>query len=141
MLHCPLCPAGVGDASRTKAILSFNLFKKIVDEVGDYVYSVNFTNWGEPLLNKHLAKMIMYCKRVKHIPFVRFDTNLNVTLTESEWERLLLSGLDMLSVSIDGVTQETYEKYRRGGNLEKVIDNLKLLIDKKRRLKLEKLYI
>ncbi|MEM4468889.1 MAG: hypothetical protein QXS32_07495 [Candidatus Nezhaarchaeales archaeon] len=37
MLHCPLCPTGMGDTSRVKAILSFDLFKKIIDEIGDYV--------------------------------------------------------------------------------------------------------
>ena len=141
MLHCPLCPTGIGDTSRVKAILSFELFKKIIDEVGDYAYSVTFTNWGEPLLNKHLVEMIKYCKKVKHIPFVRFDTNLNIVLTERSAESLLLSGLDMLSVSIDGVTQETYEKYRKGGDLKKVLNNSRLLIDKRQRFRLEKPYI
>jgi len=71
------------------------------------VYSVNFTNWGEPLLNKHLPDMIEYCKNVKHIPFVKFDTNFNVPLLKEFIDRLLSSGLDMLSVSMDGATQET----------------------------------
>jgi len=141
MLHCPLCPTGIGDTSRTKAILSFRLFKKIIDEIGEYVISVNFSNWGEPLLNRHLPEMIEYCKKVKYIPFVKFDTNLNVVLTKNTARRLLLSGLDLLSVSIDGVTQETYEKYRRGGDLRKVFDNLKLLIDERQKLGLEKPYI
>lgn len=141
MLHCPLCPTGRGDTPRVKAILSFDLFKKIIDEIGDYVYSVNFTNWGEPLLNKHLADIIRYCKEAKHIPFVKFDTNLNVLKTEGDALKLLLSGLDELSVSIDGITQETYEKYRKGGDLKRVLSNLKLLINNRRRLGLEKPHI
>jgi MoaA/NifB/PqqE/SkfB family radical SAM enzyme len=141
MLHCPLCPTGIKDTSRVKATLSFKLFKKIIDEVGGYAYSVNFMNWGEPLLNRHLAEMIKYCKKAKHIPFVRFDTNLNIMLTEKDAESLLLSGLDLLSVSIDGVTQETYEKYRKCGDLKKVLSNLKLLVNKRQRLEREKPYI
>ncbi|MEM1510105.1 MAG: hypothetical protein QXR45_13245 [Candidatus Bathyarchaeia archaeon] len=86
MLHCPPCPTEIGDASRVKAILSFDLFKKIIDKVGDYVYSVNFTNWG-PLLNKRLPEIIEYCKKVKRIPFVKFNTNLNTTLTEGDAEK------------------------------------------------------
>lgn len=141
MLHCPLCPTGVGDTSRVEAILSFDLFKKIIDEIGDYVYSVDFTNWDKPPLNKRLPEMIEYCKKVKHISFVKFDTNLNITLTERDAERLLLSGLGMFGVFMDGITQETYEKYRRSEDLKKVVDNLRLLLSKRRGLGLKKSYI
>lgn len=66
MLHCPLCPTGRGETSRKRAVMEFELFKKIIDEIGDYVISVNFTNWGEPLLNRDLDRMIRYCKKVKN---------------------------------------------------------------------------
>ena len=140
MLHCPLCPTGLGETSRRKAIMKFELFKKIIDEIGDYVISVNFTNWGEPLLNRDLPKMVKYCKKVKLIPLVRFDTNLNVDLDEKFCDEILLSGLDILSISIDGVSQKTYEVYRRNGDLAKVLRNIKLLVSRRKNLGLKKPY-
>ena len=141
MLKCPLCPTGQQDPSREKTIMKFDLFKKVIDEIGEYIIFVNFTNWGEPLLNKNLYRMITYCKKVKHIPLVRFDTNLTVKLTDNEWEKLLTSGLDVLTASIDGLTQEVYEKYRRGGDINIVLNNLEKLISKKKQLKLSNPFI
>ena len=45
---------------------------------------------------------------------------------------MVTSNLDMLGISIDGTTQEVYEKYRVGGNLEKVFNNLKKLVAAKK---------
>ena len=38
------------------------------------------------------------------------------------------SGLDRLIVSIDGTTQETYQSYRVGGSLHKVIEGTKEIV-------------
>jgi MoaA/NifB/PqqE/SkfB family radical SAM enzyme len=46
--------------------------------------------------------------------------------------KTVASGLDWLLVSVDGATQETYEKYRRGGKLERVFENIRLLVDARR---------
>ena len=45
------------------------------------------------------------------------------------------SGLDRLIISIDGTTQETYENYRIGGTLEKVLEGTKNIVAAKKRLK------
>jgi radical SAM protein with 4Fe4S-binding SPASM domain len=63
----------------------------------------------------------------------KIDTNLN-HLNEQDAENLVLSGLDRLNVSIDGATPETYSKYRVGGDFNRVMANLNLLIEKKREL-------
>lgn len=39
-LHRPLCPTDIGDRSRRKALLSFELFKRITDEIGPFIYSI-----------------------------------------------------------------------------------------------------
>lgn len=133
-LHCPLCPTGQGDTSRPRCFLKFEDYKKIVDEIGDYLTSVLFTNWGEPLLNKEFFKMAKYTKKVKHVPFTSVATNLNVTLLDKDLEALILSGLDLICISIDGASQKTYEKYRQGGSLEKVVGNTKAILEKRKEL-------
>ena len=46
-----------------------------------------------------------------------------------------------LGVSVDGSTQETYERYRRRGSLEKVLGNIRLLVDERRRQRSRKPFI
>jgi hypothetical protein len=49
-------------------------------------------------------------------------------------EGLVASGLDVLSVSLDGARQETYEKYRVRGNMTTVIENIRLVNQAKQRV-------
>jgi len=80
------------------------------------------------LVCKHLPEMISYARRHKIRIFL--SSNLNI-LDEKMAEDLIESKLDYLIVSLDGTTQESYEKYRVGGDFDKVINNLRLIIDKK----------
>jgi len=130
-LHCPLCPTGQGRDERLKGKMSFENFKKIIDELGAYLYEVDLHNWGEPLLNKEIYDMILY-SHVHNIK-VSLSTNLNF-FDEVRCERLVKCNLDHLIVSLDGASQETYEKYRVGGNFDKVIDGIKMVIQKKKEL-------
>ena len=99
-LRCPLCPTGRGDKSRPKCFLKFDDFKRIIDELGDYLISVLFTNWGEPFLNKDFLKMVKYGKEIKKIPFLSVDTNLNFPISDEKNEELINSGLDLMCIAI-----------------------------------------
>jgi len=130
-LHCPLCPTGQGRTERSKGIADFDNYKKIIDEVGDYLYFAQFTNWGEPIANKDLARMIRYA-RDKNIETI---LRTNLTLADKiTCEKLVRAGLDEIIISLDGATSETYLKYRQGGNFKKVIENIKNLVAFKRQL-------
>jgi MoaA/NifB/PqqE/SkfB family radical SAM enzyme len=83
---------------------------------------------GEPLLCDHLPSMISYARQNKIKAFV--STNLNI-LDNKKAEGLIESKLDYLLVSLDGASQEIYEKYRVGGDFNKVIANIRMLIKKK----------
>ena len=127
-LKCPLCPNGAGYEGRSRGKMSLENYKKLMDEVGDYLIRIYLFNWGEPLLNDDVFEMVAYA-RGKLIQTV-FSTNLNHLPSA---EKLVASGLDSLKISIDGATPGTYEKYRRGGNLDTVLKNLKLISDEKKR--------
>jgi radical SAM protein with 4Fe4S-binding SPASM domain len=130
-LKCPFCPTGQGRNSRTKAILSLDNFKQIIDELGPYLIHIDFCNWGEPLTNKQIFEMIKFAKQYNID--TKLDSNFN-QLNEEDIENLVLSGLDKLIVSIDGASPQTYSKYRVGGDFNRVMDNLKFLLEKKRQL-------
>lgn len=137
-LRCPFCPTGQGRNARTREVLTLDNFKKVLDELGPYLIHIDFCNWGEPLLNKNLTEMIKYSEQ--YFIDTKVDTNLNL-LTEEAAEKLILSGLDKIIVSIDGITPETYSRYRVGGDFYKVMDNLKMLLRIKRELKRPNPYI
>jgi len=128
-LRCPLCPTGKGEPGRKKGMMSLTTYKKIIDEMGRHLISLDLFNWGEPLLNKDIYEMIAYAHRQNIVTSV--STNFQ-SFSENEAERLISSGLDILILSIDGASQESYEKYRVGGNFTKVIDHISLLVKKKR---------
>ncbi|MFI5350534.1 MAG: radical SAM/SPASM domain-containing protein [Elusimicrobiota bacterium] len=130
-LQCPFCPTGAGRGVRDKAALTLEHFTRFLDQVGPSVIHIDMMNWGEPTLNKELPAMIAAAKR--HGIEVKVDSNLN-DLTEAMADGLVRSGLDVLSVSIDGASQETYEKYRVGGRLESVLENVRKLARKKKEL-------
>lgn len=131
-LHCPLCPTGQGRKERSRGIATFNNFQKIVKEIGDYLFFVEFTNWGEPTVNKDLAQMIKY----SHDKNIETLLRTNLTLVnEKSCHNLVRSGLDEIVISLDGATEKTYLKYRRGGNFSKVIENIKYLVNAKKQWK------
>ncbi|MDD4893907.1 MAG: radical SAM protein [Candidatus Omnitrophica bacterium] len=130
-LKCPFCPTGQDRGSREKGMLPFENFKKLADELGPYLIHIDFCNWGEPLLNNQVYGMIKYAKQYN--VDTKVDSNLN-HFSEKDAEDMILSGLDRLIVSIDGASRQTYSKYRIGGDFNKVINNLKILIRKRREL-------
>jgi len=57
-LECPFCETGKRRGSREAAKLPLDNFKKVIDELGDYIFDLTLYNWGEPLLNNDLPEMI-----------------------------------------------------------------------------------
>jgi MoaA/NifB/PqqE/SkfB family radical SAM enzyme len=131
-LGCPLCPTGLGVSERKKGMLKFEQFKKIIDESKDYCIELHLYNWGEPTLNKSLIEMIKYAK--KYGIWSRISSNLSLNYKENYLEELVSSGLSLLHVDVDGIDQEVYEKYRKKGNLNLVINNVKKIVDIKKKL-------
>lgn len=130
-ISCPLCFTTSETKSRPRGILSFNTFKNFIDEVGDYLLLIILWNWGEPFLNPEIYRMIEYAK-CKNI-VVHSSTNGNLEFDDEKAERLVNSGLDSLVIGVDGMTQATYGKYRKGGNLDRVIKNIKTIVGVKKR--------
>ena len=99
-------------------------FRKILDEIGPHLFTINLCNWGEPFLNPDLPQMIEYAKQFNVV--VGLSTNLNY-LPDAAAEKAINAGIDIVVISIDGLTQETYSKYRQGGDIQKVFSNIEKL--------------
>ena len=131
-LKCPLCPSGNGQMTRDRGNMGLDDFKRLIDDAGDYLVLLMLWNQGEPFINKDLLEMIRYA-RSKRIPTMT-STNGHYVRTREQARAVVHSGLSEMIVSLDGVDQETYEKYRVGGKLEKVITGTRLVAEAKREL-------
>jgi SAM-dependent methyltransferase/organic radical activating enzyme len=131
-LRCPLCPTGRGhNTSAGKGILSLSLYSKILDQLPKLRTLLLF-NWGEPLLHPQIEEIIAIAHR-RGIG-VHAHSNLSLKKDDAFFERLIDAGLDSLWVSIDGASEETYSRYRVGGDFGLAIANLERLVKARRRL-------
>lgn len=130
-LHCPFCPVTLG-LGRPSGHMAPELFEKIVSELSDYLLLVLFWDWGEPFLNPRAYEMIRYARRsgIKVISC----TNGQVFASGDHARKVVESGLDALIFSVDGITDESYRKYRSHGNLEAVLEGIRRVAAEKRRL-------
>lgn len=113
-------------------MLQPDFFEKVVDELApDLLYLILYFQ-GEPFLNKNLFEMIRYASQKKI--YTATSTNAHY-LDDDNARKTIESGLDRLIISIDGTTQETYQQYRIGGSLEKVIKGAQNMVKWKRQLK------
>lgn len=133
-LRCPECPSGLRSFTRPTGMLQERLFEKVIDQVKGHLTWLHLYFQGEPFLNPRFLEMVRYAD-TKGI-FTSTSTNAHY-LGENQVEGILASGLKQLIVSMDGITQEVYEQYRIGGNLEKVQQGLQLLITERKKAKLK----
>ncbi len=131
-LQCPECPRGTGILSRQSGNMPFALYKNIIDELAPYLMNVQLFFQGEPFLNKEIFDFIDYAS-LKNKLFTIISTNGHF-LDENTAQKVVLSGLDKLIISLDGISPETYEKYRKGGDFNKVISGIKNIVSAKERL-------
>ncbi len=131
-LRCPECPSGLRSFTRPTGMLEVDLFKKTIDSLADSLLYLIFYFQGEPYLNPHFLDLVKYA--VKKRIYTATSTNAHY-LNDENARKTVESGLDRLIISIDGTTQETYQAYRVGGDLEKVIEGTKNIIKWKKELK------
>jgi MoaA/NifB/PqqE/SkfB family radical SAM enzyme len=131
-LRCPICAVGSRNFAKPMTDMPFATFKRIMDELGPYALVVELFLKGEPFLNKDIYDIISYCRKF-HVE-TRLSTNMQFKEKDGA-ERLVESGLQLLLASVDGVTQESYAQYRIGGNVELAFENMRRVVEAKKRLK------
>jgi hypothetical protein len=116
--------------TRQAGMLDWNLFTRVVDEAGPSLVRIDFFNYGEAFLHKRAVEMCEYIK--SRFPQVYLYTSTNgLALTEEKARRLVHSGIDEVTFSIDGASQETYARYRQRGKFDLALANLRAMTDEK----------
>lgn len=125
-LRCPQCPSGLRSFSRPIGMLQGNLFERLVEEQKHTLWYMTLYFQGEPYLNPEFLDMVGYAS--KRGIYTATSTNAHY-LTPENAKKTIASGLNRLLISIDGVDQDAYGKYRVGGSLLKVLDGTRNLIE------------
>lgn len=123
-LDCRTCMRNVwGESAGT---MSDQTFERIFESLKGIspLPTVFFGGYGEPLIHPNL---IAWMQRIKELGArVELITN-GLLLTEERSLQLIRMGLDMLWVSLDGSSPESYADVRLGSSLPKVVENLTTL--------------
>jgi radical SAM protein with 4Fe4S-binding SPASM domain len=131
-LRCPECPSGLRSFTRATGMLGQPLFQNVIDQLAPTLSYLTFYFQGEPYLHPQFLDMVQYAASRN----IYTATSTNAHYLKDENARLTVeSGLDRLIISIDGTTQDTYQSYRVGGSLEKVIEGARNIIAWKKKLK------
>jgi hypothetical protein len=118
--------------TRHAGMLDFELFRRVIDEAGPSLVRVDFFNYGEAFLHKRAIEMCEYIK--ERFPHIYLYTSTNgLAFTEAQVRRLVRSGIDEVTFSIDGATAESYVQYRKRGDFAKAIQNLSTAAEEKGR--------
>jgi radical SAM protein with 4Fe4S-binding SPASM domain len=112
-------------------MLQSDFFSRTIDQLAKDLFYLVFYFQGEPYLNPRFLDMVAYAS-AKNI-YTATSTNAHY-LDDEKARRTVESGLDRLIISIDGTTQETYQQYRIGGNLEKVLQGTANVVRWKKKL-------
>ena len=130
-LRCPECPSGLRAFSRPIGNLKQDFFRKTIDELHKQLIYLIFYFQGEPYINPGFLDMVKYAKD-KGI-YTITSTNGHF-LNDANAKKTIESGLDRIIISVDGTTQETYENYRKEGNLESVLQGARNIVKWKKEM-------
>jgi MoaA/NifB/PqqE/SkfB family radical SAM enzyme len=134
-LACPNCETGNGTMTRPATNLAPSLHAHMLSGVVDELFIIRYFGTGESLLNKKFPELMQEI-RGKEI-FTFMTTNLSFRFTDNQIDEILLSGINLIGVSLDGVTQESYARYRVNGEYDLVVNNMLRMIQRRDELGLK----
>ncbi|CAG0999295.1 PqqA peptide cyclase [Myxococcaceae bacterium] len=119
-------------------------FRKIIDQIAGKTATVSLYTWGDPMTHPDLDEM---CRIAADAGLqVHVSTNFSFGFKEDRLRSIVESGLTHLTVCVDGLSQEKYQKTRVGGRIDRVLHNLRRVAELRKELgreypKLEMQYI
>jgi MoaA/NifB/PqqE/SkfB family radical SAM enzyme len=119
-LLCTTCPRTYEELE-PPADMSWELFTRIVDQLPSIERAV-MHGVGEPMMVKHLAKMVRYLK--DRGTYVLFNTN-GTLLNERNGRALIDAGLDELRVSLDASNAKSYKAVRGKDFFARILKNVR----------------
>lgn len=127
-LACPGCDRQSIEGTRSTRVMDFDAYTRLIDELSPDLRYMEFHIGGENWMHPRAAEMVAYCKQQNPDCLVLTSTNGHFFATDAKAADALASGLDMLIVSVDGATQESYGRYRVNGSLDRSLEAMRRLV-------------
>ncbi len=130
-LRCPFCFQT--DKSFTKkpfmGVIDFDFFKKVVDEADEIgVGAITLGSRGEPTMHKKYCEMLDYLNTKENIHEVKINTNGSY-LNENICHSIFKYNVTQVVISADHYIKKDYERLRLGSNFEKIVKNVDMLFN------------
>jgi MoaA/NifB/PqqE/SkfB family radical SAM enzyme len=124
---CQLCPTGLGLEGRPKGSMSFEQFAGLVDRMRWHLFALDLSMWGDPLIVPDIFRMIRHAHDRSVWTYI--SSNLHAYKPDKgHGEELVRSGLDLLTCSLHGATQETFAIYQPGKRFDDAVAKVRHII-------------
>jgi MoaA/NifB/PqqE/SkfB family radical SAM enzyme len=131
---CQLCPTGLGLHGREKGKMRAEQFRRLIDQVRRFLFTVDLSMWGDPLIVPEIFDMVRYAH--DRGIWTYLSSNLHAFKPEKgHAEALVNSGLDMLTCSLHGASQETFALYQPGKSFTDTVAKVRQIVEARDRLK------
>jgi len=142
--RCQLCPTGLGLRGRRKGRMEYQKYTALIDQLKHHLFALDLSMWGDPLVAPDIYEMIQYAHDKGVWTYI--SSNLHGfkieprkqrdgTLAEKDdATRLIESGLDMLTCSLHGATQETFAIYQPGKDFGDALAKVRHIVATRDRL-------
>jgi radical SAM protein with 4Fe4S-binding SPASM domain len=118
-LSCPLCPRLRMSLQAQDPDMHYDNYLRLMNEISPYILAIAFWQWGEPLLHPGISDMVALAHQKNILSVI--STNGQVSPDEFDIKGLFTAGLDMLIISVDGIDQEHYDSFRKGGEVSRTL--------------------
>lgn len=125
-IHCKMCGRSATDFKTT-------VFQKewlqLLEPITPYIEEVTLLGWGEPTLNPNFVDFLQFA----HQKGLRKFFCTNGTRLDQLKDAIFENEVDLLTVSLDGAKAETNNRIRCGADFDKIISNVKAIVEEKKR--------
>jgi len=111
----------------SKQYMSIEQYRKIIDEVAGKTSAVSLYLLGDPLVHPDLCEFARITRDAGIN--VHISTHFSFKLSDQRIADLANSGITHFTACVDGLSQETYELTRKGGQIDLVLSNLRRLCE------------
>jgi len=123
-LTCPMCYTTTDRFKQSVDMkrMNFDLYKKIIDEIGGHVPAVRLSLRGEPTLNTKFVACIEYAKAsgIKEVSTLTHGGKLSGRYMR----RVIDAGIDWITISVDGL-EDVYDSVRKPLTFSDTLERIK----------------
>ena len=126
-LRCRMCPM-YNAPPKQNTFITDEIMERALDPIGDRDVSLEISAFGEPLQHPRALDYLDQARRKATKAHIVFVSN-GLLLTEERAQRVVNSGVDVIQISIDAGSPETYQWLTGSSAYDRVCRNVERLVE------------